>query len=160
METTFHPSLTLVPSLANCSLSLCTHSLIESPPITHPNLPFLFLAAQSEVLPLFRFLCLRSFSLWNPNLLVFIFRVFARWVRRGCGFEDRVALTSSRFALGEEEVLCSPCLRCSAAPRPVSVTGCGGLPFQFLFRSWGFPFWCFFITFLMFVLFMSILFVL
>ena len=38
METTFHPSLTLVPSLANCSLSLCTLSLTESPPITHPNL--------------------------------------------------------------------------------------------------------------------------
>ena len=32
METTFRPSLTLVPSLANCSLSLCTLSLTESPP--------------------------------------------------------------------------------------------------------------------------------
>ena len=72
METTFHPSLTLVPSLANCSLSLCTLSLTESPPITHPNLPFLFLAAQSEVLPLYRFLYWRSFSLWNPNFPVFI----------------------------------------------------------------------------------------
>ena len=34
METTFHPSLTLVPSLANCSLSLCTLSLTEFPHYT------------------------------------------------------------------------------------------------------------------------------
>ena len=34
-------------------------------------------------------------------------------------FMDRVALTSSHFAMGEEEVLCRPCPRCSAAPRPV-----------------------------------------
>ena len=40
METTFHPSLTLVPSLVNCSLYLCTLSLTESPPFTHPILPF------------------------------------------------------------------------------------------------------------------------
>ena len=32
---------------------------------------------------------------------------------------ERVALPSSRFAMGEEEVLCRPCPRCSAAPRPV-----------------------------------------
>ena len=32
---------------------------------------------------------------------------------------DRVALTSSRFVMGEVEVLCRPCPRCSAAPRPV-----------------------------------------
>ena len=39
------------------------------------------------------------------------FKVFARWVRSWL----RVALTSSRFALGEEEALCCPCLRCSVA---------------------------------------------
>ena len=43
----------------------------------------------------------------------------------------------------------------SAAPRPVSVTGCGGLPFQFLFGSWGFPFLVFFIQILLFVLYIS-----
>ena len=32
---------------------------------------------------------------------------------------DRVALPSSRFAMGEVEVLCRPCPRCSVAPRPV-----------------------------------------
>ena len=40
-----------------------------------------------------------------------------------------------------------------------SVTGCGGLPFQFLCGSWGFPFYCCFLTFLLFVLFMYILFI-
>ena len=63
----------LVSSLANCSLSLCTLSLTESPPITHPNLPFLFLAAQSEVLPLFRFLVLTFVFLVESKLPVFIY---------------------------------------------------------------------------------------
>ena len=73
MEATFHPSLTVVPSLGNCSLSLCTLSLIESPPFTHPILPFLFLAAQSEDLPLFRFLVLSFIFLVESNLPVFIY---------------------------------------------------------------------------------------
>ena len=34
---------------------------------------------------------------------------------------DRVALPSSRFAMGEEEVLCRPCPRCSVAARPVFI---------------------------------------
>ena len=34
-------------------------------------------------------------------------------------FVVRIALPSSRFAMGEEEVLCRPCPRCSVAPRPV-----------------------------------------
>ena len=41
----------------------------------------------------------------------------------------------------------------------VSVTGCGGLPFQFLCGSWGFPVLVFFLTFLLFILFMCILFI-
>ena len=60
------------------------------------------------------------------------------WSVRGSGYEDRVALTSSRFVLEEEEILFRPCLRGSGTC--VTVTGCGGLPFQFLSGSWGFLF--------------------
>ena len=81
METTFHPSLTLVPLLANCSLSLCTLSLTESPPITYLNLPFLFLAAQSEDLPLFRFLVLSFVFLVESKLFMGLRRPVLRWVR-------------------------------------------------------------------------------
>ena len=55
------------------SFSRCTLSLTESPPITHPNLPFLFLAAQSEDLPLFRFLVLTFVFLVESKLPVFIY---------------------------------------------------------------------------------------
>ena len=72
-------------------------------------------------------------------------------------FEDRGALTSSRFVLGEEEDLCRPCLRGSVTcfsyslwwpvlPVPVKVLG--------------YPVWCFYFHFIEFILFVSFLFVL
>ena len=60
----FHPSLTLVPSLANYSLSLYTPPSLGSPSFTTPFPSFHFLAVQREHLSVPLFLCFRSFSLW------------------------------------------------------------------------------------------------
>ena len=57
METSFHPSLTLVPSLANYSFSLYTPPSLESPSFTTPFPSFHFLAVQRELLSLYRCFC-------------------------------------------------------------------------------------------------------
>ena len=74
------------------------------------------------------------------------FKVFVRWVHSWLRVRGLRSPHLFPICSGEGEALCRPCLRCSAAPLPASVTGCGGLPFQFLFRSWGIPF-CIYIVF-------------
>ena len=64
METSFHPSLTFVPSLANYSHSLYTPPSLGSPSFTTPFPSFHFLAVQREHLSVPLFLCFHSFSLW------------------------------------------------------------------------------------------------
>ena len=84
METSFHPSLTLVPSLAN-TLSLYTPPSLGSPSFTTPFPSFHFLGVQREHLSLPLFLCFRSFSLgitidWFYSGLFFIELCHSDWL--------------------------------------------------------------------------------
>ena len=72
------------------------------------------------------------------------FKVFARWVRswlRVQGLRSPHLFPICSGGGGGSVALVS------AAPLPASVTRCGGLPFQFLFRSWGIPFLYFYFLF-------------
>ena len=88
------------------------------------------------------------------------FKVFALWVRSWRRVRDRVALTSSQFVLGEEEILFRPCLRCSAVPGPVwrllVVMACPSSSCPGLGVSRFIVFFCYI---LLFILFMCILFI-
>ena len=89
------------------------------------------------------------------------FKVFALWVRswrrvRGSSSPHLFSICSRGG--GDSISPLSPLLRGSGTC--VAVTGCGGLAFQFLSGSWGFPFLLFFFCYiLLFILFMCILFI-
>ena len=73
METTFHASLTLVPSLANCSLSLCTHSLRVPP--SHTQTCHSSFCRHRVKTSVSLFVLTFVVSLWNPNLPVCSHRI-------------------------------------------------------------------------------------
>ena len=95
--------------------------------------------------------CLPLFTCVTFNMS---FRVLARWVRSWLRVRGSRSPHLLPICCGGGGGSMSP-----LSPGSASVAGCGGLPFQLLFRSWGIPFLCFYFFFIEFILFMFLFFI-